>query len=519
MNNELTQSETNSPTNSASPAIKIDNLSFAYSEESPLFSNLSLTVKRQDFTLLVGETGSGKSSLLRLLKNELAPRGTQSGSIEVFGRANTELSTYDSATQIGYLSQNVESQIICENVWHELAFGCENLNLSPELIRRRVAEIVAFFGIEAWLHAKTDELSGGQKQTLVLASILIMQPQILLLDEPTSQLDPIAEKNFAHLLFRINRELGTSILLATHEPEVLASYATKTIKLADGRIQASDSMRMQQKQRFEQPSVELESAVPHMLDSAGSSPSGLGCAKTIAHQDKQAILLRSVTFKYDREEAAVLQDLDLQITQGNIHALVGGNGSGKTTLLMTMAGILKPQKGKIKNTLAASQAYLPQDPKVLFVCDTTFDELMELQKRSSVEDEAVWCMLEKLKLKNEAQRHPYDLSGGEQQKLALGKLMFTEPALLLLDEPTKGLDARTKCELANTLLALRVKGVTIVMASHDLSFVSQVADTTSMLFDAQVVCTEPTAEFFANNMFYRPRPDEFIRRWQKGEPC
>ena len=476
------------------PIFRIKNFSFAYPGNKAILSDLSCELHEGEFALLVGKTGSGKSTLLRLLKKELAPRGNRQGYIEIFETEQENVTDLCAARDIAYVAQNPESQIVCETVWHELAFACENFNIPSEHIRRRIAEVSSFFGIESWLHTKTSELSGGQKQILVLASALTMQPRILLLDEPSSQLDPIAEKNFAHMLFRINHELGVSILLATHEPEALAPYATQVMKLEEGSIAIQKIM----------------GATTRYLDTHDRRFS-----LEIRKNSFPVITLSSVYFRYKKHEPMVFQDLNLQVLSGTIHAIVGGNGSGKTSLLMLIAGILKAQYGKTINKNLSAQAFLPQNPKTLFVCDTIKEELNEWGFEKNYQEKQRDTILAQMGFADKLEKHPFDLSGGEQQKLALAKLLLTQPRLLLLDEPTKGLDAQEKCELAKTLIQQKKQGVTCVMASHDLGFISQVTDHTSLLFDANIVCSETSEEFFEKNLFYRPRFDAFVRLWRE----
>lgn len=212
---------------SAAPAIEVRGLSFAYpGAEAPVLEGLDWRVSQGAFALLVGGTGSGKSTLLSLLKPEIAPAGERTGDARVLGENVADMDVRASAERVGYVFQDPENQIVCETVWHEMAFGLENLGMSRDEMRRRVAETSYFFGLEDWLHRDTDTLSGGRKQLLSLAAVLALRPRVLLLDEPTSQLDPVAEKNFLHALFRVNRELGCTVVVATHQPRPMLEYAT-----------------------------------------------------------------------------------------------------------------------------------------------------------------------------------------------------------------------------------------------------------------------------------------------------
>lgn len=219
------------------PAIEVQGLSFAYpGAEAPVLEGLDWRVPQGAFALLVGGTGSGKSTLLSLLKPEIAPAGERTGDARVLGENVADMDVRASAERVGYVFQDPENQIVCETVWHEMAFGLENLGLARDEMRRRVAETSYFFGLEDWLHRDTDTLSGGRKQLLSLAAVLALRPRVLLLDEPTSQLDPVAEKNFLHALFRVNRELGCTVVVATHQPRPMLEYATCAYRIEGGRV-------------------------------------------------------------------------------------------------------------------------------------------------------------------------------------------------------------------------------------------------------------------------------------------
>lgn len=483
-------------------AISISEFSFSYPSGECVLDGINWRVAAGSFVLLVGDTGSGKSTLLRSLKPELSANGEQTGRLEVFGRAPKDFDRCESAALIGLVLQDPPTQIVCDVVWHELAFGLENLGVDGDMMRRRVAETAGFFGIEPWMHAQTASLSGGQQQLVNLASILAMQPRLLLLDEPTSQLDPIAEKNFLHALFRINRELGITIVVATHAPEPMADYATAAARLSDGRLSPCDPLTLAAGLHAGDGSTHHTNPVK----SSGAAP---------------ALRVDDVYFRYARDAQWVLRGADLLVEQGSIHAIVGGNGSGKSTMLRLIAGALKTQRGSVRNAFLERQALLPQDPKALFVCDSVEEELLEWGNRGGYGPEAVAAAMREFGLVGLEARHPFDTSGGQQQKIALAKVLLTKPDLLLLDEPTKGLDAQSKCEVAWTLFKRKAEGCTIVLVTHDLSFVSQVADSVSMLFDGQTACSEPTDEFFHNNIFYQPTFDGFMRLWtqQSASAC
>lgn len=461
-------------------ALAYDDVTFRYpGSHGDVLSGVSMAVPAGAFALLVGGTGSGKSTLLSLAKPQIAPAGDRAGQVRVFGRPVDDLDGA-AACEVGYVFQDPDNQIACDSVWHEMAFGLENLGTPQGEMRRRVAEASYFFGMGPWFHSDTDALSGGRKQLLALASTLVMQPRVLLLDEPTAQLDPIAARNFLHALFRVNRELGCTVVVATHEPELMADYATCAFELVDGAVRAVENLG-----RFK-------------------------CEATLAERGAlcdanapAAVSARGAWFRYGRDDDWVLRGLDLEVRQGEVHALVGGNGCGKSTLLALIAGTRRAQRGEVRSAISA-KAMLPQDPKALFAEERVDEELMEWAHIGGYGADEVQAMMGELGVADRADLHPYDLSGGQRQMLALGKLLLVHPRLLLLDEPTKGLDRAAREHVAGMIEAARRDGVTVIVSTHDLAFVRRVTDRVSLMFDGELACTEPVGEFFRNNLFYRP---------------
>ena len=435
------------------PAIEVRGLSFAYpGAAAPVLEGLDWSVPQGALALLVGGTGSGKSTLLSLLKPEIAPTGECAGELRVLGESVAGMDVRASAERVGYVFQDPENQIVCETVWHEMAFGLESLGLARDEMRRRVAETSYFFGMEDWLHRDTDTLSGGRKQLLSLAAVLALRPRVLLLDEPTSQLDPVAEKNFLHALFRVNRELGCTVVVATHQPRPMLEYATCAYRIEGGRVlEVADLASLGGREGL----LALGSCQP----AQGAAPG-----------------------------AAAIRE--------------GGNGCGKSTMLSVLAKTAKLQRGRMVRG-AASAALLPQNPKALLVAETVRDELMEWASTCGYDETAAQEQAARLGLAGLEARHPYDLSGGQRQLLALAKLLLIGPELLLLDEPTKGLDPASRRIIARALRDHAQAGGTVIMATHDLDFAEQVSDDIAMMFDGEIACMEPPADFFADNLFYR----------------
>lgn len=459
---------------------------FCFSHEGGMtVGPVSWEVPQGSFALLTGATGCGKTTLLRCAKPELAPVGARSGALSVLGEPLAQLPAATSAQAVGYVAQDVEGQLVCSTVWHQMALGLELQGVSQGAMRRRVAQTCHFLGMEGWFEADVNELSGGQQQLLNLASVLVTHPRLLLLDEPTAQLDPVAERDFCHALMRVNRELGLTVVVATHAPRSFAEYATSCVRLDGTGV-------------HEVPLDALRHAATQLVEPRRPGPAGT---------QAPVVEARDVWFRYQRDAAAVLRGVNLQVRPATLHALVGGNGCGKSTLLRLAAGVHKPGRGTLRNRLKARQALLPQDPRALFVCDTVAEELGEWQRACGYGTPEVEAALERYGLAAHVQQHPYDLSGGQRQLLAFAKLMLTKPALLLADEPTKGLDGGAKALVEEALTRAVGEGVTVLLATHDLALVARCTDAVTLLFDGQDACTEPPASFFAESLFFRAVDD------------
>ncbi len=523
--------------------LRVENLSFTYPNAGePALNAVSFCVQAGEFVVLCGETGCGKTTLLRLLKRELAPHGTRTGHIFWSG---TDLETLDaraSAGGIGFVQQNPDNQLVTDKVWHELAFGAESLGLPVQVIRRRVAETASWLGIESWFRQDTDTLSGGQKQLLNLASVLVMQPKVLLLDEPTAQLDPIAATEFLHTLARLNRELGMTILLVEHRLEEAFVLADRVLLLEKGRLALDDTPRAVAE-------TLCKSDPPHPMCEALPSAAriyrllgakGERCPLSVregrdflqnfsfrarlpvpapAAAKELVAELREVWFRYARELPDVLRGLRLTLYRGEICCVLGGNGVGKTTLLNVLAGTDKPYRGKVRFAKTDGRrpktVLLPQNPLLLFTEETVRADLLALLQitdvpaaereprlRAVAQDLGVECLLD---------RHPYDLSGGEQQKCALAKVLLTKPDLLLLDEPTKGMDAASKRELRTRLQSLRARGLCMLLVTHDVEFAAETADRCALLFDGEILSEAAPADFFSENCFYTTAANRIAR--------
>ena len=478
----------NSPTSlvSKEAVLAIQNLSFAYAltPDRNVVEDFSCEVCAGQISLLLGPTGSGKSTILSLIKPEIAPQGRREGSIIVCGQEVSTMTQAQSVDTIAFVPQATSQALVCETPLKELAFGLENRGVSEKEMRRRIFETVSFFGMESLLHKRCNELSGGEQQLVALAAALVMRPKLLLLDEPTSQLDPFAQKSFTALLERVARELNVAVLVATHDVAAFEHLADACVCLGGEKPDA-----LQADSPSRQALCPRSSASNQASTAADSTP---------------VLEFSAVTFAYPQSEQLVLSKCSLGVTGREIRALVGGNGSGKSTLLKLAAGVLRPRRGHIYNQLQQSQGYIPQNPELLFTCQSVGEELAQWQQSGAYSDQDVEELLEAsgLLARTTYQKlisHPYDLSGGQQQLLALVKVLLTKARLLILDEPTKGLDAPTKDAVVNLLSRAQSEGATIVIATHDMQLISRVADNVSLVFDGQISLTEPTSEFFENS--------------------
>ena len=509
---------------------RIENLTFTYPGQStPALRDVSLTLRAGEFVTLCGLSGSGKSTLLRQLKTALAPNGARSGAVLFAGRPLSDVSPREQASRIGFVQQSPENQLVTDKVWHELAFGLESLGVDTPTIRRRVAEMAGFFGMESWFHREVASLSGGQKQLLNLAAVLTMQPDVLILDEPTAQLDPIAAADLLAALARVNRELGTTVLLSEQRLEEALPLSDRAIVLDGGAVLADGAPRAVGAQ-LRTAGHELFRAMPAAMRVWAAVENGFPCPISVREgrdwladfaashslksvperplpvpSEETVVTVSDVWFRYAPDALDVLRGLELTVRRGELFALLGGNGAGKSTTLRLLAGLQKPYRGEVRVTGKA--ALLPQEVQTLFAKKTVREDLAEITSDAAV----LAYVTELCRLDALLGRHPYDLSGGEQQRAALAKILLTQPDILLLDEPTRGLDAAFKAELAELLQSLLAQGVTVVLVSHDVEFCAACAQRCALFFDGTIAADGAPREFFARNRFYTTAANRMAR--------
>mgnify|MGYP000929816830 FL=1 len=590
--------------------IRFSNISFRYPlAENDALKNINLSVKESEFMVLCGKSGCGKTTLLRHMKKNMMPYGNLSGDILYRGCDLAELGDRESTSEIGYVQQNPDNQLVTDKVWHELAFGLESLGCDNYTIKRRVSEMASYFDIQTWFRKDVSKLSGGQKQILNLASIMAMQPKLLVLDEPTSQLDPIAASEFLRTIYKINRDLGTTVILSEHRLEEAFTMADRVAVMDEGKIVALDSPRriggfLSGRKAVGNHGI---SAEPEKNESKGydndethdragfkscdsaqnchpmfyglptvtkifhSTLKSAGCGNNLTENTLKSPLESPLTiregrlwikdmveksgrvfnsrygkysglenveeaekrkerkytegdcvidisglwFRYDQRSQDILRDLNLKVEKGELFCILGGNGVGKSTALKAISNVVKAQRGKV--SVSGKQAMLPQNPQALFTEISVEDELMEgiHYEEGSDEDKVgkVLEMLEIMEISHLRKSHPYDLSGGEQQRLALGKVLLLNPDVILLDEPTKGLDPFFKISLAGIFKKLTAKGKTLLMVSHDIEFCAQYGDKCAMFFDGNIVSQGSPKEFFSGNNFYTTAANKISREY------
>ena len=506
--------------------IKIKNLIFSYpNSEKTALNDINLTVNQGEFVTICGKSGCGKSTLLRHLKPILTPHGKTSGEIYFDGKSIYDLSDREQAENIGFVMQNPDNQIVTDKVWHELVFGLESLGINSAEIRSKAAEMASFFGIQNWFYENVANLSGGQKQILNLASVMVMNPTLLLLDEPSSQLDPISAHDFFTMLERINTELGVTIILSEHNLSEVFPLSDKVVVMEDGKITAENTP-YKIGEELKQNSMFAALPTPTKIYYSLGNNSG-NCPITIrdGHKwlEKQQINehfefkseknrintepileLKDVWFRYEKNSDDILKGLSFKVHENEFYAIVGGNGVGKSTALSVISKINKPYRGKVFINDDTKVAVMPQNPQSLFLKKSVLEELydavfdVEKEKREN----EIEYVIKLCELDNLLENHPYDLSGGEQQRVALAKMLLRKPDLLVLDEPTKGLDACFKRKLATILKSLQKNGMTVLMVTHDIEFCAEYADICVMFFDGKIVSEAPPRKFFAENNFY-----------------
>lgn len=522
--------------------LSCENVAFKYNESTDYaISDCTFSVKKGEKIMLCGASGSGKSTLLRLLKRELSPRGELSGNITIMGKDRSELSDRESAEKIGFVMQSPDSQTVCDKVSAELAFGLESFGVKSGEIQSRVGEMAAFFGIEPLYDRDISTLSGGQKQLVALCSVMVTDPDILLLDEPTAQLDPVAARELLGILDRLNKEMGVTIIIAEHDPEELFDSCDKILYLAKGKTEFFGTPALTAKYFVENA---LEGFLPETakafaklcedlplnvrqgrakLEKLGVTDIPKQAVNDTERAEPYALQCKNLWQRYEKNSPDILKGCDLGIRKGECYGLLGSNGGGKSTLLRVICGLCKPYMGTVSlfgkkqkaykngSLFREMLAFLPQEPVTMFVKESVREDLLQSGDKVTVEN-----VSQRMGIEHLLDRHPWDLSGGEIQKCAFGKILLADPKIIVLDECTKGMDSFAKKALGDILLDLKDEGRTILLVTHDLEFAAQYCDRCGLLFDGKIVAEDNAVEFFSQNRFYTTAAARLTRGFFSG---
>ena len=530
---------------------QIKNLTYYYPEkESPSLESINLQIKEGEFVFLIGPSGCGKSSLLRAMAGLLPDYygGKIGGEIYYSGTLLAKWNKKQLSREVGMIFQDPEKQIVMTGVKQEIAFGLENLNLSYEEMRRRIAEVLALFGISSIKEENTFQLSGGQKQKVVLASVLAMHPKVLLLDEPTSQLDTLAAQEFLNYIQKLNLEWGLTVILVEQRIDRCFHLADRVIFMENGKIVNSgtpDKMvqwAAEKHPNYTPPVSQLflnwkMGKIPltikegrTMLDAMKPRIAAYACSYEAESKPAEAteiLKLSNLYTTYNKKDFA-LKKIDMTLRKGDITVILGENGAGKSTLLKTICGLIQPVKGKLLyqekditnlNPEKKSEyiGYLSQNPNDYLFHDTVEDELaFNLKIRGIRDDIKVSRVLDLLKLSDKKNANPRDLSGGERQRVALGTVLVTSPEVLLLDEPTRGLDVDLKDRLTKTLQTLKAQGNSILMVTHDVEFAAEISDRVVIMSDGEIVADGSKREVLSNSLYYAPQINRLFRGINDG---
>lgn len=518
------------------------NVAFRYNESTEYaLSDCTFSVKKGEKVMLCGASGSGKSTLLSLLKREVSPRGELSGEIDLIGKAATELSDRESAEKIGFVMQDPDSQTVCDKVSSELAFGLESFGTPSKEIQSRVGEMAAFFGIEPLYDRDISTLSGGQKQLVSLCSIMVTDPDILLLDEPTAQLDPVAARELLGILDRLNKEMGVTVIIAEHDPEELFDSCDKILYLSKGKTAFFDTPAKAAKYFAQN---DLEGFLPEtakvfsglcsdlplnvrqgraQLEKLATEDIPQTDESTAESTEPYALECKNIWQRYEKDSPDILKGCDLAVRKGECYGLLGSNGGGKSTLLRVICGLCKPYMGAVSlfgkkqkaykngSLFREMLAFLPQEPVTMFVKESVREDLLQ-----SADENAVKKIAERMGIEHLLDRHPWDLSGGEIQKCAFAKILLADPKMIVLDECTKGMDSFAKKALGDVLASLKAEGRTILLVTHDLEFAAENCERCGLLFDGKIAAEDNAVRFFSHNRFYTTAAARLTRGFFSG---
>lgn len=528
---------------------RLENLSYKYPQrEEFALKDIDLRIDEGDFTLFVGASGSGKSTLARVL-NGLIPEfygGNISGKAYFRNMNLKGLERKEISKEVGMVFQNPERQLIMNKVEEEIVFGCENLNMDLLAMKRRLAEVLSFMNLSALQVKNTQDLSGGEKQKVAIASVLAMNPKVLILDEPTSQLDPLSAQELFDILKRLNQELGFTVILIEQHLDKCFNLADKIILLEKGRIKYNASANKfvswaRNSHRDFIPLVAQLFADKYSINlplTINQGRSILNFHKLEQKEDlaqdfsnkKELIRVKNLNFSYTNNNP-IFNGIDLSLKEKEFLCILGNNGAGKSTLLKLLCGSLKPNSGEMlvlnqnplcikKNALPKMIGYLSQNPNDYLFNDSVAEEVSYVLRNLNMPNEGlVNQLVEFMGLSNQKNINPRDLSTGQRQRVALAAVLASQPQILLLDEPTRGLDLNLKRSLGEKLCDLNQQGKTILLVTQDVDFAAEYAQRIVLLFNGEIVADGSKQEVLKNELFYSSSMSRLFQGFHEGVIC
>ena len=537
--------------------IKIRDLTFYYGDASrPALQDVNLDIEDGEFVLVTGPSGCGKTSLCRCL-NGLIPHfygGEIAGGLEVQGLDVMRHTTRELATRVGMVFQDPENQLVSMDVQREVAFGLENLAFPRDVMAKRVEEALDTLGISGLRHRQVHELSGGEKQKVVISSVLALHPDVLVLDEPTSELDPKGAEDVLSIVRRLNDELGITVILVEHRLDRVVHLVDRMIVMDEGKIIADGNPRavlsngditsigagvppiVRIVQRLRDNGVNVDN-IPLTVKEGrsmlkdifmGARGGTLSQAES-ADNGRPVIEIDKLWHAYP-EGITALKNVSLRICEGEFVAVMGRNASGKTTLVKHINGLLQPTKGKVivsgidtrRATIAQLSrkvGFIFQNPNDHIFADTVEEEIAFILKNLGFDSGEIAArideMLEMFALKEFRKRYPRSLSGGERQRVAMASVLVARPRVLILDEPTRGMDYRLKSELMRFLNGYREKGNTVVLVTHDVETVAEHADRVVLLSEGGVVVDGNKRDVLSRALFFSPQINRLVQAFEK----